>query len=127
MSETQPEVKREKISYFKLFLMLIGIIAIIFIFLFILLFVYIVATKPLGIDINPFNRTTTANYDHPLLSPAQEKTLQFLGVDLESIPTTITPSQIQCSVEALGAERVNQIKSGAMPSLSDYLRAKSCF
>ncbi|MFA6594295.1 MAG: hypothetical protein WCT16_03495 [Candidatus Buchananbacteria bacterium] len=127
MPEEKSETKKEKISYFKIFLMIIGIITIIFIFLVILLFIYLVISRPLGIDINPFNTTGSSNYDHPLLSPSQEKILQTLGVDLESIPTTITPVQEQCSVEVLGQDRVNQIKSGAAPSLNDYLKAKSCF
>lgn len=128
MPETQPEAKKERVSYFKIFLIVIGAIAIIFIFLIILLFVYIMATKPLGININPFSQSNASTtYDHPLLSPTQEKVLQSFGVDLESLPTAITPAQEQCSVEALGADRVNQIKSGATPSITDYLKAKNCF
>jgi Na+-transporting methylmalonyl-CoA/oxaloacetate decarboxylase gamma subunit len=126
-----PEEK-EKFSTFKKFLMTVGIIAVIFIFLVILaalaLVAYFVINKPFGIEINPLAKTEiNSEYDHPLLSTEQEKTLQSLGVNLESIPTTITPTQEQCAVEVLGQDRVNQIKSGSAPSVTDYFKAKNCF
>ena len=132
-----PEERKERFVFLKKFLMIVGVIAIIFLFLIILviflLALYVINNKPLGIEINPFainpfvQTQTDSNYDHPLLSADQEKTLQSLGVNLESLPASITPAQEQCAVEALGQDRVNQIKSGATPSLTDYLKAKSCF
>lgn len=126
-----PEEKKERFVFLKKFLMIVGIIAIIFIFLIILvvflLALYIINNKPLGVEINPFSRTELSpGYDHPLLSADQEKTLQSFGVNLESLPTSITPEQEQCAVEALGQDRVNQIKSGSAPSLTDYFKAKNC-
>lgn len=123
---------KEKFSFIKKFLMIVGIIAIIFVLVAVLvmglLFFYLMNNKPLWIEINPFNKTEqSTTYDHPLLSPDQEKTLQGIGVDLETIPTTITPAQEQCATEALGQDRVNEIKSGSAPSITDYLKAKSCF
>lgn len=120
------EAKKERFVFLKKFLMTVGIIAVIFIFLFILLFVYIVMSKPLGIDINPFKKTDTS-YDHPLLTTDQENLLRSLGVDLTTIPTLITPAQEKCAIEVLGQARVDQIKSGSAPSINDYLKAKSCF
>ncbi len=110
--------------------MIVGIIAVAFIFLAILLLAYIVIKKPLGINadiFSPASKSSETTYDHPLLSPSQEKTLQTLGVDLKTVPTAITPAQEKCAVEFLGQERVTQIKSGEAPSVSDYLKAKSCF
>lgn len=115
----------------KKFLMVVGIIAIVFLFIFILLVVYLIVSKPFGVDINPLRSltgtTSQSDYDHPLLSDEQEATLESIGVDLESVPTSISPEQQQCAVDALGQERVNQIISGSAPSLTDYLKAKDCF
>lgn len=131
-----PEEKKEKFVFLKKLLMIVGVIAVVFIFLVILivflLALYLINNKPLGIEINPFainpfaQTQTDSNYDHPLLSDEQEKTLQSLGVNLESLPTSITPAQEKCAVEALGQDRVNQIKSGATPSITDYFKAKDC-
>ena len=122
------EEKVPKFVFLKKFLMIVGIIAIIFIFLVVILFIYLISTKPLGIDINPLNfNKVDATYDHPLLSADQEKTLQAIGVDVKSIPTSISPAQEKCAVYALGQDRVNQIKAGSAPSISDYLSAKNCF
>lgn len=122
--------KKDRFRILKKFFMIIGIITVVLIFLAALLFTYVMIKKPLGISIGTFNNTSTnsaVKYDHPLLSPVQEKTLQSLGVDLKTVPTTITAAQEKCAVEFLGQERVNQIKSGGAPSISDYLKAKGCF
>ncbi|MFA6194786.1 MAG: hypothetical protein WC719_03525 [Patescibacteria group bacterium] len=127
MSENQ---KPGRFLILKKFFMIVGIIAVVFIFLAILLVAYVIIKKPLGISADLFGQagqSSETTYDHPLLSPSQEKTLQTLGVDLKTVPTAITPAQEKCTVEFLGQERVTQIKSGAAPSVSDYLKAKSCF
>lgn len=67
-----------------------------------------------------------SNYDHPLLSSSQEELLKSFGIDPATLPATIPPNLEQCAVDALGADRVNQIKSGAAPSISDYLKAQQC-
>lgn len=67
------------------------------------------------------------NYDHPLLSPEQEKAAASLGIDVSQIPTEVTNVQRQCSIEALGESRVIEIENGATPSPLDILRAKHCF
>lgn len=132
-----PEDRKVRFVFLKRFLMIVGVIAIIFLFLIILIIfllaLYIINNKPLGVEINPFainpfaQTQADSNYDHPLLSADQEKTLQSLGVNLESLPTSITPIQEQCAVEVLGQDRVNQIRSGATPSITDYFKAKDCF
>ncbi|MCK4554401.1 hypothetical protein KAU19_05590, partial [Candidatus Parcubacteria bacterium] len=65
-------------------------------------------------------------YDHPLLSVEQEKLLESYNVDIKSLPTTIPPSIEACFVESLGAKKVEEIKSGAVPGALDILRARSC-
>jgi len=64
--------------------------------------------------------------EHPMLTSDQEKTLQTFGIDPASLPTTITPEMESCAIEKLGQTRVNEIKAGAEPSFTDYLKANSC-
>lgn len=86
--------------------MIVGIIVVVFVFLIILIVVYVFLTKPMGIEINPFESesqinevedgqsgTSSAIYDHPLLNEEQEKTLESIGVNLETVPTAISPEQ----------------------------------
>lgn len=124
MSENK---KPRKFVILKKIFMIIGIITTIFLVLSALLIAYLIIKKPLGINVSGWTNRTEATYDHPLLSSSQEKALQTLGVDLSSVPTSITAAQEKCAVQALGQERVNKIKSGEAPSISDYLKAKSCF
>lgn len=95
--------------------------------------VYITVAKPFGIDITEIpsaiqksSESTGSSYDHPLLNEEQEVLLENLGIDTKNIPTQITPAQENCAIDALGAERVKEIVSGATPSISDYLKAKHC-
>lgn len=67
-----------------------------------------------------------AAYDHPLLSVEQEKLLESYNVDIKSLPTTIPPDIEACFIESLGAEKVEEIKNGAVPGALDILRARSC-
>ena len=63
---------------------------------------------------------------HPLLSEEQEKLLETIGVDVESLPTEITPEMEKCFTETLGEERVKEIIEGAAPSPIDIFKAKKC-
>lgn len=67
------------------------------------------------------------NFDHPLLSPEQEQTAASLGIDVSKIPTEVTNTQRQCSIEALGEERVVEIEKGSTPSPIDIIKARHCF
>lgn len=99
----------------------------------IVIVVALIFIKPFGIDvlkvpqaiINYGNGEST--YNHPLLTTDQEVLLESVGVDTKSLPTQITPTQEACAIEALGHERVNEIKSGASPGLTDFLNARDCF
>lgn len=97
------------------------------------IFTYIAVTKPLGIDVFKIPSavlnygTGESTYDHPLLTKDQEVLLESVGVDTKSLPTKITNTQIDCATQKLGAARVNEIKAGASPNLTDYLKAKDCF
>lgn len=70
---------------------------------------------------------TVENSDaHPLLSPTQEKALQAVGISPASLPSSITPEQETCFVEMLGKTRVEEIKAGDLPTVTEFLTSKSC-
>ena len=60
------------------------------------------------------------------LSDAQKSALQAFGIDISTIPSYITPQQEACFVAALGADRVAEIKGGAVPNAIDFFKAKAC-
>lgn len=65
-------------------------------------------------------------YNHPLIPDAQEKAIYEMGVNVASLPTTITPEMANCFVVTLGKDRASELANGATPSLSDFLNAKNC-
>jgi hypothetical protein len=75
-------------------------------------------------NLNETSTTTTAN--KPFLSDAQKKTLSSFGVDPASLPSTITQTQETCFKTKLGEARFAEISSGASPSITEFLNAKSC-
>lgn len=101
-------------------------------FLAILLFVAV--KKPFGIKvqnvpgalIKATTNTPSSTYNHPLLSTEQESTLESLGVDTKSLPTSITAAQLACFTAKLGPARVQEIENGSAIGPSDYLKARSC-
>lgn len=62
----------------------------------------------------------------PLLSPTQIEVLGNFGIDPSTIPSTISPTQEACFVEKLGADRVAEIKAGAVPNALEFLLARPC-
>lgn len=60
------------------------------------------------------------------LSGAQVDALVSLGIDPDSVPATVSAEQEACFTDILGAERVAEIKAGAVPSSIEFFRAKSC-
>jgi hypothetical protein len=69
---------------------------------------------------------TSTTYDHPLLNADQEKTLENLGVDVSTLPTTISPAMEKCFYEKLGQDRAKEIVDGATPGPMDIFKAKDC-
>ena len=63
---------------------------------------------------------------NPLLSPTQEKTLEKIGIDPASLPSSITPEMEKCFYDKLGTKRADEIKNGSEPTASDYFIARSC-
>ncbi len=70
---------------------------------------------------------SNASDKNALLSPAQEKAIETLGIDPAALPSKITPAMEECFYEKLGAERANEIKAGAEPTATDYFKARTCF
>ncbi len=66
--------------------------------------------------------TTTAGSQ---LSPAQEAALKSVGIASDAVPT-FTEVQLQCFEGVLGKARVDEIKAGAIPSATEFYKAKVC-
>ncbi|MCI0479918.1 hypothetical protein L0Y59_05215 [Candidatus Uhrbacteria bacterium] len=134
MRSTHPKPKeqaqaRPKASsgLLKKFFIALGVMFAALILLVIGAIVALVLVKPYGIDITAaFKADKGVPYDHPMLSPEQEQTLQNLGVDPAVLPTSITPEQTQCAVEVLGQARASEILGGATPSVTEILFLKKC-
>ncbi|MBD3281632.1 hypothetical protein GF391_02690 [Candidatus Uhrbacteria bacterium] len=116
-----------------IFFMIIGILTcVFFIFVFIMILA-VILIKPWGINvvdtgsalINP--PTESTGYDHPLLNPQQEALLQSAGINPKDVPTSITPTQQQCAINALGEKRAMDLVNGATPSITDITKAQHCF
>lgn len=58
------------------------------------------------------------------LSEGQKDVLDTLGVGEQSI--TITPQIVTCAVDALGTERVLELKNGSTPTLAESLTLLAC-
>lgn len=61
-----------------------------------------------------------------LLSADQEKALENIGVNVESLPQELTPAMQACFVQKLGENRTKEIVSGSAPSAVDFFKAKDC-
>lgn len=76
-----------------------------------------------GIDAT---KTSPIQFDHPFLSSEQELSLEKAGIDVGTLPTSLSPEMKACGTEALGAERINEIINGSTPGLLEVVRLKSC-
>jgi len=64
---------------------------------------------------------------NPYLSASQEAALEKVGVNPATLPTSVTDTQKTCLINAVGEVRANEIKAGAMPTVTEILKAKACF
>jgi len=103
---------------------------------------YLYFADPFGINVLLFpnknaevnsaqNTNTNVNIQvdegkNPALSPAQEKALEDVGIDPAAVPSVIPPGTEQCFVDKLGKEKVDAIKSGAVPTAFEILKARPC-
>lgn len=109
-------------------------------FLILVVFAYLFATDAYGIktmtldsDLSPAlpnDNTDDATQKNVAggfaLSEAQKQALVGIGLDPSIVPNSVSAEQESCFVGVLGAERVNEIKNGAIPNSLEFVRAKSC-
>lgn len=124
--------EKQTLKIWQIIFIIIGMISTAFVLLIIFSIIAIILIKPWGINvvdtgsalINPPTKST--GYDHPLLNPQQEALLQSAGIDPKDVPTTLTPAQQQCAIDALGEKRALELVNGATPSVTDITQAKHC-
>jgi len=75
-------------------------------------------------DVTPVGAPSTG--ESFTLSEAQREALRGLGIDPATVPSTITPLQVACFEEQLGADRVSEIRAGGVPSAFELFKVKSC-
>ncbi|MDF1497009.1 MAG: hypothetical protein P1P90_03020 [Patescibacteria group bacterium] len=124
--------EKQGLKIWQIIFIVIGMITTAFILFISLIAIAIILIKPWGINvvdtgsalISPPIEST--GYDHPLLNPQQEALLESAGVDPSKVPTSLTPAQQQCAIDALGEKRAMELVNGAAPSLTDITQAKHC-
>jgi hypothetical protein len=123
-----------KLGFWKRLFMVLGIIFSVILVIVIVIIIFVAIKKPFGLDVTQLpsavlgtGEVTASSYDHPVLSEEQEVFLENLGIDTETVPTTITAEQEACAVGKLGQKRVDEIKAGAALNSADYLKAGRCF
>ena len=120
-------------KFLQIFFIILGVIF----FILILAGTYLYTVDPFGIkpfikvlssQVAPADKQAGASAvdKNPLLTPAQEQTLEKIGIDLANIPSKITPTMEACFYDKLGDKRTNEIKNGAAPTVADYFAARSC-
>ncbi len=93
--------------------MIIKILKFIFITLGVIFFVLIIAAV-VFIIIDPFNlRSFISDF-------------KTIGVNIENLPKELTPKMADCFTKTLGEKRAKEIAEGALPNLTDTLKAKDC-
>lgn len=123
----------------KTILKILLILIIISVVLILSIFTYILIKNPLGLgefiktsitqqdtQEETIQRPETQNFDHPLLSESQEATAIKMGIDIEKIPTEITPEQQSCGIEKLGEDRIKEILEGSQPTPLEIVKVLPC-
>lgn len=57
---------------------------------------------------------------------AQREALKSVGINPTSFANGVTPEQMVCFVNTLGAARVAEIKSGAVPTATEFMSVRGC-
>ena len=120
----------------KTFLKILAIVFITIVVLVVGVFAYVMVKNPFGLgslikasvseQSLEENIEKNKDYDHPLLTEEQEKKAIEAGVDISQIPTEITTEQVECGVEKLGQERINEIMKGSEPNALEVMKLLSC-
>lgn len=64
---------------------------------------------------------------NPVLTAPQEAALESVGINPAALPTTVSDTQKTCLINAVGETRADEIKAGALPTVAEIVKAKSCF
>ena len=75
---------------------------------------------------NSIATTSTSTDKNPLLNEEQEKKLESFGINVEQLPSSITPGMKECFVEKLGEKRAEEIAKGDSPTAIDFFKAREC-
>lgn len=86
----------------------------------------IIDVSPEGVSDTPTPQKGESVDAHPALSESQEAALESVGINPASLPTTISPEQEQCFIEAIGSVRVEEIKAGGSPTPTEIFKARGC-
>jgi len=73
------------------------------------------------------NTETSSLEKNSKLSPEQESALRAIGINPESLPSTLTPEMEACFVATLGSARVAEIKGGVSPTPQEVFASRSCY
>ncbi len=68
----------------------------------------------------------SAPAQNPKLSPAQNAALETVGINPAAMPTSFTPEQRACMLEAVGSARAEAILGGAAPTAEEFVKARAC-
>ncbi len=115
-------------TFFTRFFVLLGVIF----FVLLCTLAYLWFADPYGIRpmvdgvITPGSTETELLDKHPVLTQTQEKSLEVVGIDVTTLPTTLTKQQETCFTKTLGAPRVREILSGDTPTIQEITRARGC-
>ncbi len=63
---------------------------------------------------------------HPYLSASQEAALRTVGISPEVLPNSLTTSQKECLIRAVGEARAKEIMAGSFPSPMEIYQGRSC-
>jgi len=115
-------------------LIILGVLTLVLVIFLTSLLTYLAVTKPFGIKIQNIpsaiiksqSGSTKTVSNNPLFTNEQATTLQNLGVDTATLPTSITPVMLDCFVAKLGVKRANEIQAGSTVTVADYFKASSC-
>lgn len=75
---------------------------------------------------NPLSDAAVVPDTHPALSASQESALKNVGINPATLPSSISPDQEQCFIEAIGVTRVEEIKAGDAPTPTEIFKAREC-
>ncbi len=125
----------------KTLLKILAIVVITIIVLIVALFSYVMIKNPFGVgdlikfsisnkelteEVKQENIEKNEKYDHPYLNEAQEQEIIDAGIDLEKIPTEISQEQVDCGVEKLGQDRIDEIAGGSQPTSLEIVKLLPC-